>query len=150
MLIKKFELRADDYGSVLKQNLLLDALKIVFADNRTATHYLERKPSFNSIDPPLSKSIDRLKEKQFLVPPRLTLFSHERDSSELKFPFIVPTTPEMVEPLIRGWLGRVEYGRQPDHDGDNEKGWYCYQQDPKEYDPSVICHIEPAWIEYGK
>lgn len=50
------------------------------------------------------------------------------------------------------WLAEADYGRQPDHDGDNEKGWRLYNEGwgrINGYDYSIVA-VKPAWAMYGK
>ncbi len=51
------------------------------------------------------------------------------------------------------WLSEQVYPQEPDHDGDNEKGWTLYNEDrwghvDDEYEAFIA--IKPDWIEYGK
>lgn len=46
------------------------------------------------------------------------------------------------------WLKEVEYGREPDHDGSNGKGWRLYTEGYS-LDGS-ICVVTPEWAEYHK
>jgi hypothetical protein len=65
----------------------------------------------------------------------------------------VVLTPERAVPVILAWLDGVDYGRGPDHDGDNTKGWRVFN------DPDW-CHvlgdlygafgIQPCWMMHGK
>ena len=67
---------------------------------------------------------------------------------------------EAIADQIYAWLKTQDYGRQPDHDGSNNKGWRITNNGPKikdgphypEYDSSfydVLC-VRPHWIEYHK
>jgi len=98
--------------------------------------------------------------------PRMILFWME-DSSMTPFPFEVSrgdrpqrtgflrdTTdrlPWLVE-MIEGWLSNVEYGKQPDHDGDNGRGWRVYTEAWGHVDDNshTACAIEPEWAWHGK
>lgn len=51
------------------------------------------------------------------------------------------------------WLKCAHYGDQPDHDGDNEKGWRCYCDDWGHIDKfgwRTFMAVQPMWIMYGK
>lgn len=48
--------------------------------------------------------------------------------------------------LLRGWLKGAPYGKQPDHDGHNNKGWKI--KTPDSWSAILVCH--PRWIVYGK
>ncbi len=67
-----------------------------------------------------------------------------------KFPS--PLTAEQVEPMILQWLKDADYGNQPDHDGDNDKGWRVFNEAwghiNSEWQSFVA--IQPIWLMYGK
>lgn len=68
-------------------------------------------------------------------------------------PFISPVTAEEIKPYIVGWLrDKAVYGPQPDHDGDNGKGWHMWTESWGHigYDYEVFFAIEPVWAMYGK
>lgn len=134
MRIDKFEFRADDHAQT-SRNLLLEGLRLAFISQKAA-YYSERGAL--------------VQDGKLVHPVRLSLYWYKRDTNPSIFPFLAPASPDIIEPLVREWLSKAEYGREPDHDGDNEKGWFIYSQDQAEYDAAAICHIEPAWIEYGK
>jgi hypothetical protein len=50
------------------------------------------------------------------------------------------------------WLAEVDYGNEPDHDGDNGKGWTVYNEAWGHVDGhySAIIAIAPTWAMYGK
>lgn len=51
------------------------------------------------------------------------------------------------------WLETAaDYGRQPDHDGDNEKGWRVYNEAWGHVGSSVYAFVAvaPVWAMYGK
>lgn len=50
------------------------------------------------------------------------------------------------------WLAEQDYGPEPDHDGDNGKGWrvYCEFWGHVGGDWRAICAVQPAWAMYGK
>lgn len=54
--------------------------------------------------------------------------------------------------FARRWLAEQDYGRQPDHDGDNKKGWCVYNEKWARvagWSGSFVA-VKPAWIMYGK
>lgn len=57
---------------------------------------------------------------------KFVLFQY--DSNKDMIPFPVPLSMEAVAPMIMEWLKTADYGKEPDHDGDNGKGWYCYNE----------------------
>lgn len=54
--------------------------------------------------------------------------------------------------FARRWLAEAEYGGEPDHDGDNKKGWLIYNERYGQVDGDygAIIAIAPVWTEYGK
>lgn len=51
------------------------------------------------------------------------------------------------------WLAEQDYGRQPDHDGDNDKGWRLFTTGIWGHvagDHYAVCAIAPVWAMYGK
>lgn len=59
---------------------------------------------------------------------------------------------EQIIPLIKAWLSEADYGREPDHDGDNGKGWRVYNEAWGHVNGEwqAFCAIEPVWLMYGK
>ena len=57
--------------------------------------------------------------------------------------------PWLVD-LIIAWLQEADFGKEPDHDGDNGKGWRVYVEDWGHSRHQSMCAIEPAWAMYGK
>lgn len=54
--------------------------------------------------------------------------------------------------FAKRWLAEQDYGREPDHDGDNGKGWRLYNEDwgfVGGWHGSFIA-VKPAWAMYGK
>lgn len=54
--------------------------------------------------------------------------------------------------LASRWLAEQDYGRQPDHDGDNGKGWRVFTGNWGHVgnDHYAVCAILPEWAMYGK
>lgn len=50
------------------------------------------------------------------------------------------------------WLQEQDYGPQPDHDGDNERGFriYCEGWGYVANDYRAICAVQPKWAMFGK
>jgi hypothetical protein len=50
------------------------------------------------------------------------------------------------------WLAEADYGKQPDHDGDNGRGWRLYNESWGHVDGhfSAIIAVAPNWAMYGK
>lgn len=78
----------------------------------------------------------------------ILLWSAERDATSLPFPL----NQEQAADFIRNWLGTLDYGTQPDHDGSNGKGWRLFTEAwghvaGHHY---AIVGVQPAWAMYGK
>lgn len=67
-------------------------------------------------------------------------------------PFPVPMTAEGVEPIVRAWLETAQYGPEPDHDGDNDKGFRVYNEAWGHVGGmyQAFVAIEPIWLMAGK
>lgn len=54
--------------------------------------------------------------------------------------------------FAKRWLHEENYGSQPDHDGDNGKGWRVYNESWGHVDGdwSAFVAVSPAWAMYGK
>lgn len=54
--------------------------------------------------------------------------------------------------FARRWLEEQDYGREPDHDGDNGRGWRMYNNDWSKVNglSYSIVAVQPAWAMYGK
>lgn len=51
------------------------------------------------------------------------------------------------------WLSEQSYGKQPDHDGDNGRGWRIYNEawaQVQPYGPYGFVAVKPCWMMYGK
>ena len=78
----------------------------------------------------------------------ILLWSKERESIQLPFPLGLTQTVD----FIVGWLDNLNYGGQPDHDGDNGKGWRIFTESwghVAGYSYTVV-GVQPAWAMYGK
>lgn len=81
----------------------------------------------------------------------LILYRFNDDNAQtLSLPFELDT--ENMITFIRQWLNKVEYPGQPDHDGDNAKGWRIFTDAWGHVDHSycAIIGIQPKWAMYGK
>lgn len=88
---------------------------------------------------------------------RLVLFWHESakngggDCDVQLLP--APMTAEQSVPFVKAWLQSEDYGSQPDHDGNNGKGWRVYNESWTHIDRAgsySFVAIEPVWLMYGK
>lgn len=68
------------------------------------------------------------------------------------YPLPAPLERNEIVEFVRAWLKSVDYGPEPDHDGDNGKGWTVYNERwghvANRYEAFVA--IEPTWMMYGK
>lgn len=68
-------------------------------------------------------------------------------------PLPTPMPVNFMASMVYEWLKTAKYPEEPDHDGDNERGWRLYKENWGHVDTfghGSICAIEPMWIEYGK
>jgi hypothetical protein len=82
----------------------------------------------------------------------LGLFWHYQDKHDtlLKLPY--PMKIPAIVQFATNWISQVEYPQQPDHDGDNGRGWRIYNESwghVWDYHEGVIA-IAPVWAMYGK
>lgn len=70
--------------------------------------------------------------------------------SALKLPYRMDI-PAAID-FVWNWLKTADYGGQPDHDGDNGKGWRIYNESWGHVNSewAAICAIQPEWAMYGK
>ena len=84
-------------------------------------------------------------------PTRFVLFQYANSPGATPFP--TPLLADKCADLAWEWLQSVAYPQEPDHDGDNGKGWLCSTGDWGEvngYDYHSFLSIEPHWLMYGK
>lgn len=50
------------------------------------------------------------------------------------------------------WLAEQDYGKEPDHDGDNGRGWRLYNESWGSVGSwtGAFIAVKPAWAMYGK
>jgi hypothetical protein len=68
-----------------------------------------------------------------------------------KFP--APLDLDAVVPMVESWLAQNPYGKRPDQDGDNLRGFAVFNDTDwnKTYGESTaICAIAPHWAMFGK
>jgi hypothetical protein len=78
----------------------------------------------------------------------ILFWHHDPKSTPLPYPINLDGAIE----FIKGWLDTAEYGKQPDHDGDNHPGWRLFNESWGHVFGSCygILMIQPAWAMYGK
>lgn len=131
-LVQTLKVAADTYEQ------LVAVMRVIFGRSYTsATHY--RVGSLNDGTPYL-----------------IFMWSDDAGSNQL---LTKMSDPEAVASQVYEWLKNAEYGKEPDHDGDNSKGWLIsvegnYSWPPRDdgYKGSnyEVFTVSPEWIEYGK
>lgn len=112
------------------------AMKLAFSKYRAASHYrMELEPK-----------IGELREK----PQRLILYWTGGAADALVLPFKLDA--ESATDFAWNWLREASYTREPDHDGDNGKGFRVYNEAWGHVDGAyqAIVAIETCWMMYGK
>lgn len=125
--------------------LLVAAFELVFkgARNSGASHYSIREPQEKT-------------EFRSARPRRMVFYGYgstppwERRDYHVALPFKM--NAGQAAQFALGWLAEVDYGREPDHDGDNGKGWRLYNEGWGQVDDDhgAIIAVAPAWAMYGK
>ena len=61
-------------------------------------------------------------------------------------------TIDGIVPIIEAWLGEAKFGPEPDHDGDNMKGFQIYNEQWGHVDNKwqACFAVRPKWIMLGK
>lgn len=88
----------------------------------------------------------------YLVHPEkgLIFFWSAADDAAAKLPFKLDAVG--AADFATRWLAEQDYGRKPDHDGDNERGWRLYNESWGMVDGFTYAFVavRPAWAMYGK
>jgi hypothetical protein len=82
---------------------------------------------------------------------RIAFFKYPDAKDMVAFPVALPMST--CAEITFNWLQAATYPREPDHDGDNEKGWRCYTGDWGQIDGlshGAFLAVEPFWIMFGK
>lgn len=138
---------------------LLRALELAFAHNGAGgpvSHYAVREPFEGEKYPEgthPANMVGKWRYGQEPKPRRLIFFWSKPESSQenvVALPFKLDA--EGACDFAMRWLAEAEYGREPDHDGDNGKGWRAYVEGWGHVDGShyAVVAISPAWACYGK
>lgn len=82
------------------------------------------------------------------VPTLILLWHGERDALALPYPLELGDAIQFVA----GWLRNAPFGKEPDHDGSNGKGWRVFTEDWGHVagHHCAILAVQPAWAMYGK
>lgn len=117
---------------------------------RKATHYKVAKYEYkadyygNPTDRHYEKTVESEEGKQTLI----LLWHAENGALPLPYPLDLDDAIKFVE----GWLKNADYKDEPDHDGDNGKGWRVFNEQwgyvaGHNY---AILGVQPVWAMYGK
>jgi hypothetical protein len=130
------------------------ALEIAFAHNcpgGTVSHYkvvkFKRETRYYG-EPKTTHHFSDLKEHQDGIPTLLLLWHEGQEATEHLFAM------DLAETLgfVNGWLNKVDFGKEPDHDGSNGKGWRVFTETWGRVAgySYTVCAVQPAWAMYGK
>lgn len=125
-------------------DMLRLCLKLAFANHSKATHW-------SHVPGELAKVEHGRQFAMWSRPPRLILHWYGEDNKNLT-PFLSPVDFEAATVSVRAWLKAQDYANEPDHDGDNSKGWRIFNEawgyvgDHR----GAICAVETAWLMHGK
>lgn len=118
------------------------------ARHRGATHYAVRE----------AVAAVKNAEKPYLDKPgkplRMVFFNHyskpDHPGDKVALPFRLDA--KGAADFARRWLAEADYGREPDHDGDNKRGWRAYNEGWGHVDEDhySIIAVAPSWAMYGK
>lgn len=121
-------------------------LKLAFANHSHASHW--------SIHSGVKKTLPGIRADRTLwdKKPRLILHWHNLANDARLIPFLGKTDHEAASSAVISWLKDIDYGQEPDHDGDNSKGWRIFNEAWGHVDDfrGAICAIEPEWLMHGK
>lgn len=124
------------------------AIALVFSHRsmRGATGYIIR-PAHDAFVHDKYKHLNKPKR-----PERLIFLWSNYESAEGYVPFPFEMDADGCADFASRWLGSVDYGREPDHDGDNGKGWRVYNEAWGHVEDlrATIIAVSPAWAMYGK
>lgn len=133
---------------------LATALSLAFGRYRSTVGYAirEAEPGARH-DPPEGFKYPHLMEwNRKPKPRRLVFYWSDSEKREDFVPLPFKLDAAGAADFAERWLAELDYGKQPDHDGDNGKGWRCYCEGWGHVDGqwSAFVAIAPAWAMYGK
>lgn len=139
-------------------SMLEEALKLVWkatgnegeglgTRRRGATHYAVREP-VKAVKDPSKPHLDNSGK-----PRRIVFFSYASSSLSddlVRLPFHLDA--KGAADFARRWLAEADYGKEPDHDGSNKRGWRVYNEACGQVDDNhgAIIAVAPVWATYGK
>ena len=139
------------------QAALTTAMSLAFGQYRNAVAYAIREAvageAYKFDDDDLQKKHGwMLRQKTRAKPKRLIFFwsDYEKVADSVKLPFKLDAAG--AADFASRWLAELDYGSEPDHDGDNGKGWrlYCESWGHVDDHSSAFIAVAPAWAMYGK
>lgn len=125
---------------------LTAALNLAFT-GKSAKGYIIR-PAHEAFKHEQYRHLDKPKR-----PDRMIFLWSDCEKPEGYHPFPFEMDPAGCAEFAWRWLeGTADYGREPDHDGDNERGWRVYNESWGHVEDlhAAIIAIAPAWAMYGK
>jgi hypothetical protein len=125
-------------------DMLAHCLKLAFGNNKNATHWSQEAGVMAPVE--CGRSFAMWK-----TPPKLILHWYAAGEPNLT-PFLSPVGWEAATVSVKAWLDVQDYANEPDHDGDNSKGWRIFNEAWGHIGTyrGAICAIEPAWLMHGK
>lgn len=135
---------------------LAAAMKLAFGKYRSATHYAVR-PAFAGEREEVPADAPKWTKGAWKYgkepkPLRLVFYWSASESAPdlVALPFKMDA--EGAADFARRWLAEADYGNQPDHDGDNEKGWRLYNEAWGHVDShwGAFVAVAPEWAMHGK
>lgn len=128
------------------------ALSIIWNNcpGRKATHYkiVKLQKHVDYYGQPTNNHYVKFKENPEGVETLILLWHEENNAHALPHPLNI----EEAIQFVTDWLEEVAYKDEPDHDGDNGKGWRVFTEQwgqvaSHQY---AIVGIQPSWSMYGK
>lgn len=134
---------------------LKDCFKLIFNDRKAIGYCIREEEIGQGYDP--VEFLINPKDSYVLKPAkhkikRLIFYWSEIGSKPdfVKFPFKMNS--DLCAEFVDSWLKETEFPKEPDIDGECERGWLTYTEDWGHVDDewSAIVAISPYWAMYGK
>lgn len=142
---------------ITSEGPLLPALKLAFGSHSKFVGYAVRDASEGKRYCMENGSEEEKKYGYLLKwsvnpkPRRLVLFWANSDRDDyVKLPFTM--NADLAAGWCEAWLEQQDYGKEPDHDGDNGRGWRIYNEGWGHVDGEwqAFLAVTPSWAMYGK
>lgn len=143
LAMDNFQFDVTAWQGHLDFDLLQVVMRIAFADHDKATVYRVISPVFEKVAQPRQPP-------QIEKPATLVFGWHESMRNSIKLPFTLDFVG--ASQWAHRWLKEQDYGREPDHDGNNSKGWRVFNENWGHIgdDFYAFVAIQPAWAMHGK